>query len=80
MIDETLQEQAALHVLVALTTDEAKEFKAKMQADAELKQFVARLHTVTGVIAGSVQLTTPPPQLRDKILGLTDKLSGGTPR
>jgi anti-sigma-K factor RskA len=68
MIDERMQEQASLHVLGALSPDEAREFKAAMQADAELKELVASLSTATGALAGSVALTEPPPQLRAKIL------------
>ncbi len=68
MIDERMQEQASLHVLGALSPAEAREFKAAMQADPELKEFVASLSTATGALAGSVSMTEPPPQLRAKIL------------
>jgi anti-sigma-K factor RskA len=68
MIDERMQEQAALHVLGALTPAEAVEFKKAMQANPELKEFVARLSIATGALAGAVPLVEPPPQLRAKIL------------
>ncbi len=68
MIDERMEEQASLHVLGALTETEAAEFKKAMQADPELKAYVARLSLATGALAGSVPLTEPPPQLRAKIL------------
>ena len=68
MIDERMQEQASLHVLGALTPAEAREFKAAMRRDSELKEFVARLSTATGALAGAVPLEEPPPQLRAEIL------------
>jgi anti-sigma-K factor RskA len=68
MIDERMEEQAALHVLGALNETEAREFKKAMQADPELKEFVARLSTATGALAGTVPMVEPPPQLRAKIL------------
>ena len=68
MIDERMEEQASLHVLGALTPDEAREFKQAMQADPELQKFVARLSTATGALAGSIGAAEPPPQLRAKIL------------
>jgi anti-sigma-K factor RskA len=68
MIDERMEEQASLHVLGALSPAEAREFKQAMQADPELKKFVARLSTATGALAGAVTMAEPPPQLRAKIL------------
>jgi anti-sigma-K factor RskA len=68
MIDERMQEQASLHVLGALSKEEAREFKKAMQADPELKAFVASLSVATGALAGTVPLVEPPPQLRAKIL------------
>jgi anti-sigma-K factor RskA len=68
MMDERLEEQAALHVLGALTGAEAREFKQKLHADQELKEYVARLSTATGAVAGAVPAVKPPPQLRAKIL------------
>ena len=68
MIDERMEEKAALHVLGALSKAEAREFKQAMQADPELKNFVAGLTTVTGALAGAVTMAEPPPQLRAKIL------------
>lgn len=69
MIDERMEEQAALHVLGALTPDEAREFKKKLSADSELQAYVARLSVATAALAGSVLTFEPPPQLRAKILG-----------
>jgi anti-sigma-K factor RskA len=68
MIDERMEEQASLHVLGALSPQEAYEFKKAMAADSELQTCVARLSTATGALAGSVPMAEPPPQLRAKIL------------
>ena len=68
MIDERMEEQASLHVLGALSPEEAAKFKQQMAADPELKAYVARLSVATGALAGSVLATEPPPQLRAKIL------------
>jgi anti-sigma-K factor RskA len=68
MIDERMEEQAALHVLGALSEAEAREFKKKLQADPELQKYVFRLSVVTGALAGATPLVEPPPQLRAKIL------------
>jgi anti-sigma-K factor RskA len=68
MMDERMEEKAALHVLGALSETEAREFKQAMRADPELKNFVAGLTTATGALAGALPLADPPPQLRAKIL------------
>jgi anti-sigma-K factor RskA len=68
MIDERMEEQASLHVLGALTEVEAREFKKKLQADPELREYVSKLSVATGAIAGAAPLVNPPPQLREKIL------------
>ncbi|HEX4348905.1 MAG TPA: anti-sigma factor [Verrucomicrobiae bacterium] len=68
MIDERMEEQASLHVLGALTPQEAYEFKKAIQANPELKAYVARLSAATGGLAGAVPMVEPPPQLRAKVL------------
>lgn len=68
MIDERMEEKAALHVLGALTPAEAREFKAAMRQDPELKVFVSTLTVSVGALAGAVPAVEPPPQLRAKIL------------
>jgi anti-sigma-K factor RskA len=68
MIDERMEEQAALHVLGALSEAEAREFKKKLQADPELQEYVSRLSVATGAFAGATPMVEPPPQLRAKIL------------
>lgn len=68
MIDERIEEQAAMHVLGALNEAEAREFKQELHANPELQAYVARLSTATGALAGEVPSVEPPPQLRAKIL------------
>jgi anti-sigma-K factor RskA len=77
MMDERLEEQAALHVLGALTDAEAREFKQKLHADQELKEYVARLSTATGAVAGAVPAVEPPPRLRAEILARIAPLQKG---
>jgi anti-sigma-K factor RskA len=68
MIDERMEEQAALHVLGALSETESRDFMKAMAADPELREFVARLSTVTAAMSGAVPKVEPPPQLRAKVL------------
>ncbi len=73
MIDERMEEKAALHVLGALTPEEAREFKAAMRQDSELKEFVGTLTASVGALSGAVPPVEPPPQLRAKILAQLTK-------
>lgn len=68
MIDERMEEQAALHVLGALSEAEAREFEQKLRADPELREYVSKLSAATGALAGATPMVEPPPQLRAKIL------------
>lgn len=68
MIDERIEEQAALHVLGALNDTEAREFKEQLRANPELQEYVSRLSLATGALAGETPMAEPPPQLRAKIL------------
>jgi anti-sigma-K factor RskA len=68
MIDERMEEQAALHVLGALSGAEAREFKKQLLANPELQQYVSRLSLATGALAGATPMVEPSPQLRSKIL------------
>ncbi len=68
MIDERLEEQASLHVLGALSPEEAREFQEILHRNPELQAFVSRLSQATGALAGAIPVVEPPPQLRAKIL------------
>jgi anti-sigma-K factor RskA len=76
-MNERMEEQASLHVLGALTPQEAVEFKQAIAADPELKEYVARLSTATGALAGSVMVKEPSADLRAKVLasaGVEEKI------
>ena len=68
MMNERMEEQAALHVLGALTETEARAFKQALAADAEIQNYVARLSTATGALAGSAPVQEPSAALRAKVL------------
>jgi anti-sigma-K factor RskA len=68
MIDERMEEQAALHVLGALNEAESREFAKALATDPELQALVAKLSTVTTAMSGVVPTVEPPPQLRAKVL------------
>jgi anti-sigma-K factor RskA len=68
MMDERMEEQAALYVLGVLSEAESREFMKAMSASPELQELVARLSTVTAAMSGAVPMVEPPPQLRAKIL------------
>jgi anti-sigma-K factor RskA len=68
MIEERLEEQAALYALGALPTGEQAAFEAALRQDAELQKLVADLRSAAEGLAGTVPLVNPPPALRRKIL------------
>jgi anti-sigma-K factor RskA len=68
MIDNHWEEQAALYVLGALSEAESRDFTARLQSDAELQAYVARLSTPLGALAGNIPHRTPPPHVRENIL------------
>jgi anti-sigma factor ChrR (cupin superfamily) len=68
MITESLQEQASLYVLGALTPEEQSAFETQMRAQEELRELVLQLQRTTGLVAKSVPQTPPPPQLKAIIL------------
>jgi anti-sigma-K factor RskA len=68
MIDETLQEQAALHALGMLRGEERHAFEKRCAANDELRTLVESLrHTADG-LAHALPPVAPPPALRDMIL------------
>lgn len=68
MIDETLQEQAALHALGMLRGEECHAFEKQCAANDELRTLVESLrHTADG-LAHALPPAAPPPALRDMIL------------
>jgi anti-sigma-K factor RskA len=67
VIDDNLQEQAALYALGVLDADESREFEIALRADEQLQLLVRELRDVTVDIAGSVPSVTPPPGLRSRL-------------
>jgi anti-sigma-K factor RskA len=68
MIDERMEEQAALYVLGALTPEETGAFESALGRDVELQQFVTALRSSRDALAGSLPALAPPPALKQKIL------------
>jgi len=68
MISEQLQDQASLYVLGALTPVEQREFEAQLRVDPELCALVLQLQRTAGLVAKSMPQTSPPPELKAKIL------------
>ncbi|HEY4416850.1 MAG TPA: anti-sigma factor [Verrucomicrobiae bacterium] len=69
MINEHLEEQAALYVLGALAGPELIEFEMALPGSPELQQLVIKLSLPVEALAGAVPQTSLPPGLRAKILG-----------
>jgi anti-sigma-K factor RskA len=68
MIDERMEEQASLYVLGVMASEEQQVFEAVLAKSEELQQLVAALRATRDVVAGSVPLKEPSPQLKQKIL------------
>ena len=68
MIDERTEELASAYVLGALEPEEARSFERQLDQDAELRQFVAELRSVTQAIAGTSPGVEPSPGLRTRLL------------
>ncbi len=70
MIDETLQEQAALYAAGAMSAHERAQFDLIIDAYEELRALVAQLEEVTALAAISTVGPRPTPALKSRILGL----------
>jgi anti-sigma-K factor RskA len=68
MMEERLEEQAALYALGALPAEEQPAFESELRQNAELQKLVAELRNATEALAGTAPLVIPPPALREKIL------------
>lgn len=68
MIDEAMQEQAAVYALGALDAREAGAFEALLREDPELRALVQELRSVTEAIAGTVPALEPPAAIRARLL------------
>ncbi len=68
MIDQQLQEQAALCVLAALEAEEKITFETALAQNAELQAFVEEMKCVAATLAHSAPDRRPPPELQRRIL------------
>lgn len=68
MIDEALQDQAALHALGFLSEPEAKAFARQMEANPELTQLVGSLRATTAALAWAAPQVSPTERLKTDLL------------
>jgi len=69
MIGEPQQEQAALYALGALRDAELRAFEAELRGNVALRAFVRELQRAAESLAMSAPAVTPPPVLRERVLG-----------
>lgn len=74
MISEQQQEHASLYALGALPDAERAVFESELRGNAELAGLVSDLQRAADLLAMSAPAVTPPPALRDKVLGRIDEL------
>ena len=68
MIDETLQDQAALHALGMLEGDEAAAFQAALKGSAELQAMVDEIAEAAAAITHALPATKAPPEILPRLL------------
>ena len=68
MIDETMQERAAAYALGALDENETKAFEGALRVDAELRDLVRELRSVTEALAGTAPALEPPAAVKARLL------------
>lgn len=69
MISEQQQEQASSYAIGAMPNGEAAAFEAELRTNAELQALVRSLSSTASMLALAQPRKTPPPALRDRILG-----------
>ena len=68
MISERQQEEASLYVLGALNAAEKETFEAALSVEPALRELVASLERIAGLLARAVPPVAPPAGLRERIL------------
>ena len=68
MIDETLQDQAALHALGMLEGEEASAFQAALEGNAELQAMVDEIAEAAAAITRALPSTKAPPEVLPRLL------------
>jgi putative transcriptional regulator len=74
MITEQQQEQATRYVLGELSTSEEHDFSTQVRANPELRDFLFSLQQSVDRLALSVPPATPPPSLKQKVMGRIESL------
>jgi anti-sigma-K factor RskA len=69
MIDERMEEQAALYALDDLEGEEKSAFEAELAGDEELRRLVDELRETVASLAHTAPPRVPPPELEQRILG-----------
>ena len=68
MIDETLQDQAALHALGMLEGEEASAFQAALKGNAELQAIVDDITEAAAALSHALPSTKAPPEVLPRLL------------
>ena len=68
MIDETLQDQAALHALGMLEGEEASAFQAALRGSAELQAMVDEITEAAAALSHALPATKAPPEVLPRLL------------
>ena len=68
MIDETLQDQAALHALGMLQGEEASAFQAALKGNAELQMMVDEIAESAAALAHALPCAKAPPDILPRLL------------
>lgn len=68
MIDETLQDQAAMYVMRMLPPQEDAAFAQRLAQDEELKKVVADLETSAAALIFAAPVVAPPPSLKELVM------------
>lgn len=68
MIDETLQDQAALHALGILEGAEASAFRTALKGNAELQTMVDEIAESAAAITNALPFTKAPPEILPRLL------------
>ncbi|MEO7317519.1 MAG: hypothetical protein ABIZ56_00875, partial [Chthoniobacteraceae bacterium] len=82
MIDETLQDQAALHALGLLEGSEAAAFQAALKGNAELQAMVDEIAETAASITHALPAAKAPTEVLPRLLAQirAERLHGTTPR
>jgi anti-sigma-K factor RskA len=79
MIDDRLEELAALHALDLLEGQELAHFETALTDHPELLSFVRELREATSALARTAPAATPPPELRQRVLASIDTIRSDVP-